>query len=119
MECYGLPPVISLNSRVLILGTMPSKESLKHKQYYANPRNHFWPIISSILGKPMSSAYSERIACLLEYGIALWDVLASCDRLSSSDKDIRNVVVNDCFLQEGIPHFCKDFSSGTGGEFLC
>jgi len=71
IKCYGLPPVISLNSRVIILGTMPSKESLKHKQYYANPRNQFWPIISYIVWKPVPSEYSERIAFLLEYGIAL------------------------------------------------
>lgn len=95
MERFGLPPVIGLTSRVLILGTMPSEESLKRKQYYVNPKNHFWTVVFAILGKPIPSEYPGRVACLLEGGLALLDVLASCDRQGSGDRTIRNPVAND------------------------
>lgn len=95
MKRNGLPPVISPTSKILILGTMPGKESLEHEQYYADSRNQFWSIVFSVLEKPMPSKYPQKVAQLLESSIALWDVLASCTRASSLDGDIRDAVVND------------------------
>ena len=85
-------PIIDDNSRVLILGSMPGPESLRKKQYYANPRNQFWKIIYRILSgcdEPPSD-YRERIKFLKENGIALWDVLESCEREGANDSKIRN-----------------------------
>jgi methylated-DNA-[protein]-cysteine S-methyltransferase len=88
----SLDPIIDENSRVLILGTMPGPESLRRKQYYANPRNQFWKVIYRVLdeSKEPSSDYKERINFLKKNGIALWDVLKSCEREGASDSKIRN-----------------------------
>ena len=90
-------PIIDKNSRVLILGTMPGPESLRKKQYYANPRNQFWKIMYRILNgrdEPPSD-YEERIKTLRKYGIGLWDVLESCEREGANDSKIKNGEPND------------------------
>ena len=88
-------PIEAADARVLILGSMPSQESLKQQAYYAHPRNQFWRIVCQLLNAPCSEEYSERCAILVENGIALWDVLASCSREGSADTAIRDEVAND------------------------
>jgi len=91
----SLPPVIDKESRVIILGTMPSEISLERKEYYANPRNQFWKIIYGIYNQTPSDDYEERCSFLLSRKIALWDVLYSCEREGSSDSRINNSVANN------------------------
>jgi TDG/mug DNA glycosylase family protein len=90
----GLPPVIGENPAVLILGSSPSVMSLEKGEYYGNPRNHFWQIMERIAGVPADLPYAERIACMKRRRIALWDVLATCERHASCDHSIRNPRVN-------------------------
>lgn len=94
---YCFPPVANANARILILGSMPGKESLRAGQYYAHPRNAFWQIMGSLTGAGPDIPYPERIQILLSARIALWDVLASCVRHSSMDADIEAAAaeVND------------------------
>jgi len=91
----GLPPVIGESPAVLILGSSPSVISLEKGEYYGNPRNHFWQIMERIAGVPADQPYAERIASLKRCRIALWDVLATCDRHASCDQSIRNPLPND------------------------
>jgi hypoxanthine-DNA glycosylase len=91
----GFPPVADARSRVLILGSMPSEASLAKGQYYAHPRNAFWPLMSALLGEPQRSDYAARLDMLLRHGVALWDVAAACEREGSGDAAIRDVIVND------------------------
>lgn len=95
MKKTSFPPVISLNARVLILGTLPGDESLARQEYYANPRNQFWRLMQALFGIPLNAPYPERIAGLQQNQIALWDVLHSCERLGSLDSAIKNAVPND------------------------
>jgi methylated-DNA-[protein]-cysteine S-methyltransferase len=90
-------PIIDKISRVLILGTMPGPESLRKRQYYANPANQFWKIIYRILDEQEAppSDYWERIKFLKKNGIALWDVLETCEREGASDSKIKNGTPND------------------------
>ncbi|MGD0727972.1 MAG: DNA-deoxyinosine glycosylase [Spirochaetia bacterium] len=86
----GMPPIGSAQSRVLILGSFPSAISLEKGQYYGNGNNHFWDIMGLLLGEPFPEEYQARLALLVRYRIAVWDVLASCERPGSLDKDISN-----------------------------
>ena len=56
----GLPPVIDRHTRVLILGSFPGAASLAARQYYAHPRNQFWPLLGALLGEPLSAALSRE-----------------------------------------------------------
>jgi hypoxanthine-DNA glycosylase len=87
----GLTPVLAVDARVLILGSFPSEASLAARQYYAHPRNHFWPILGAVLNEPLAALpYRERLARTRSRGIAIWDTIVACERPGSLDADIRN-----------------------------
>jgi hypoxanthine-DNA glycosylase len=98
---------------------MPSEESLRAGQYYAHPRNAFWPIMADLLGAVPGLAYAERARLLTSAGIALWDVLASCRRKGSLDSAIAadSIVVNDfpAFFQAH-PGIAQVLFNGTMAE---
>jgi TDG/mug DNA glycosylase family protein len=96
-QIYSFPPIASTTSRVLILGTMPGKVSLRERQYYAHPQNAFWRIVGEILGFDAALPYEARVALVQSAGIAVWDVLKSCIRSSSMDSAIEasSAVPND------------------------
>lgn len=91
----AFPPVINTNSTILILGTMPGEKSLELQEYYGNKGNQFWKLLYTLMGKQPSDNYSDKISLLHENQIALWDVLAYCEREGSLDSNIKNEVVND------------------------
>ena len=88
-------PIADRNCRILILGTMPGRQSLAKNEYYANRRNAFWGIMFSLFDEPVTDDYKEKKAFLLLHGIALWDVLKNCSRDTSADSDIRDPIPND------------------------
>jgi double-stranded uracil-DNA glycosylase len=95
---YGFPALENPDARGLILGSMPGIASLRAGQYYAHPRNQFWPIMSELLALDLvGMAYPLRLRALSDSGFALWDVLQSCRRRGSLDADIAadSLVVND------------------------
>jgi len=83
------------NARVLILGSMPGAESLRRQEYYAFKYNVFWRIMGELFSFSPELAYPERLAELRRHGVALWDVLAACERPGSLDSDIRAARPND------------------------
>ena len=85
----SFPPVADASSRVLVLGTLPGEESLRRQQYYAHPRNLFWPIIFALFGATPPADYAERLAFVASHGIALWDVCEVGERERSADTTIR------------------------------
>ena len=95
----GLAPLVSANTRVLILGSFPGARSLQAQQYYGHPQNHFWRILEAIWPDSprviCAASYENRSAWLLERGLGLWDVYASCERTGSLDSAIRNAVPNN------------------------
>lgn len=82
-------PLIGDGASHLILGSMPGQASLDAHQYYAHPRNAFWPIMTQVFAWPSQLSYAERSARLRAEGIAVWDVLARCERPGSLDTAIK------------------------------
>jgi hypoxanthine-DNA glycosylase len=115
----SFPPIVNGNSRVLILGTMPGAESLRQQRYYAYGRNDFWRILMALLGREDLPDYDERVSLLLSRGIAVWDVLHSCERRTSADADIREPVANDIpGLLRDHPGIAAVAPNGKGAERL-
>jgi len=95
MKKFSFSPIVDENSKILILGTMPGNKSLQLIQYYANPTNQFWKIISLITGGNFNTEYEIKKRVLLKYHIAIWDVLMHCEREGSLDVNISDEVPND------------------------
>lgn len=93
---WGLAPVVAPHTRLVVLGSFPGVASLGAGQYYAHPRNHFWPILSALwnidlLGLP----YESRLALVRDRGLGIWDVYARCRREGSLDSAIEDAELND------------------------
>ena len=92
----GLPAVVSPRTRVLVLGSFPGAASLRMQQYYAHPQNHFWRILQALWPRhPLPAVYDGRCQWLLDRGLGVWDVYASCVRAGSLDASIRDAAMND------------------------
>ena len=92
---HAFDPVFDSESRILILGTMPSPKSRELGFYYSHPRNRFWPVLAKIFGENVPETPEERKNFALRHKIALWDVLKECDIEGASDSSIKNAVPND------------------------
>ncbi len=95
MRQHSFAPVVNEATKVLIIGSMPSVQSLSKQQYYGNPRNHFWPIMEALTAETAPVDYAERVAWLLKHKIGLWDAVASCEREGSLDANIQQEEPND------------------------
>ncbi|HEX4736424.1 MAG TPA: DNA-deoxyinosine glycosylase [Allosphingosinicella sp.] len=86
----SFPPVVDERTRVLVLGSLPGEESLARRQYYGNPRNHFWRLMSAVIGRDLVPlSYEERLKTLLDAGVGLWDTVGAATRRGSLDGNIR------------------------------
>ena len=112
----GLAPVARRDARLLVLGSFPGAASLQAAQYYAHPRNQFWPLLSALWGVELGLlSYARRIAEVRRRGLALWDVYASCRREGSLDASIEQAVPNDLAgLAATLPHLAA--IAHNGGE---
>lgn len=88
---HTLEPIYDKNSKVLLLGSMPSIKSRESMMYYAHPQNRFWKIMSILFNEEIK----DRKEFVLRHNIALWDTIESCDIEGSSDASIKNVIPND------------------------
>ncbi|MBR0157384.1 MAG: DNA-deoxyinosine glycosylase [Clostridia bacterium] len=92
---HPFPPLYDENSRILILGSFPSVKSREQLFFYGHPQNRFWRVVSAVFGEETPVTIEEKKAFLLKNRIALWDVIASCEIIGSSDASITNVQAND------------------------
>lgn len=92
----GLAPVIAPHTRLVVLGSFPGEASLAARQYYAHPRNQFWPVLSALWGVDLLRLpYPGRLAEVRRRGLGIWDVYARCRREGSLDSAIEDAVLND------------------------
>ncbi len=92
---HPFPPLYNENSKVLILGSFPSVKSREQMFFYGHPQNRFWKVISAVTKNTAPETIEEKKKLLLSFGIALWDVIASCEITGSSDSSIKNATAND------------------------
>jgi len=92
---HPFEPVYDSQSRILILGTMPSPESRKDEFYYGHSGNRFWRVLAGIFKTPLPKTKEEKTELLLSNNLALWDVLKSCYIDGAKDSSISNPVVNE------------------------
>lgn len=90
----SFPPIIDERARVLVLGTLPGEESLRRQQYYAHPRNLFWPILFALFEKPVATEYEAKLGFARVQRVALWDVCMVGERDASADSTIRREAPN-------------------------
>lgn len=109
-----VPPLIDEKSHTLILGTILSPKSEAAAFYYAHPQNRFWKIMSSLFDCSECDTTEQRIELAMSNGIALWDVIHSCDIIGASDSTIKNVVYNDIIgLLSMYPNITRIFATGN------
>ena len=92
---HTFEPVFDTHSRILILGSFPSVKSRENQFYYGHPQNRFWKLMARLLNVPVPQSIDEKKTMLLTHGLALWDVIESCDIKGSSDSSIKNAVPAD------------------------
>jgi hypoxanthine-DNA glycosylase len=86
----SFPPVVDERTRLLLLGSLPGEQSLARRQYYGNPRNHFWRLMSAVVEADLVPlAYEQRLRALLDAGVGLWDTVGAATRRGSLDGAIR------------------------------
>ncbi|MBA3696337.1 MAG: DNA-deoxyinosine glycosylase [Methylotenera sp.] len=113
----GFPPIANSEARILILGSMPGVQSLNAKQYYAHKQNAFWRILGEITGLDPDAPYLNCTEKLQADGIAVWDVLHSCERIGSLDSAIEAETANDfkLFFQRH-PNIQRVYFNGAASE---
>ncbi|WP_167956233.1 DNA-deoxyinosine glycosylase [Anaerosporobacter faecicola] len=92
---HPIAPIFNEYSKVLVLGSFPSVKSREGQFFYHHPQNRFWKVIAAVMKEEVPVSIEQKKAFLLKHGIAVWDVIQSCEIVGSSDSSIRNVIPND------------------------
>ncbi|HEY9575436.1 MAG TPA: DNA-deoxyinosine glycosylase [Lachnospiraceae bacterium] len=114
---HPIKPLYDKNSKILILGSLPSVKSREQMFFYGHPQNRFWKLLAALYEEETPQTVEEKRDFALQHEIALWDTIYSCDIKGSSDSSIKNVVPTD--LREIIKNskvsriFCNGKTSGN------
>lgn len=118
MITHPFPPVIGENSRTLILGSFPSVKSRETAFYYGNERNRFWKVVACLYNETEPRTIEEKKKLILYNGLALWDVIKSCEISGSADGSIKNVTVNEIAALVEKYNIKRIFSNGRKAQQL-
>ena len=92
---HPFPPLYDKDSKILILGSFPSVKSREQMFFYGHPQNRFWKVIAGIFAEKVPEIIDEKRSLILKNHLALWDVIAECEIVGSSDSSIKNAKAND------------------------
>lgn len=115
---HEFEPVFDEHSRILILGTFPSVKSREQNFYYGHPQNRFWKVLAGLQSEQVPETIPEKKSFLLRSRIAVWDVIASCEIVGSSDSSIRSVVPTDLDRILAHTNIQQIFANGKTAERL-
>lgn len=115
---HPFEPVYDDKSKILILGTLPSVKSREQQFYYGHKQNRFWKVLETIYGEIIPDSIEGKKAFLLGRGIAVWDVIYSCDIIGSSDSSIKNVTPTKIFELIQNSEITKIYANGKKAEAL-
>ena len=118
MIYHTINPVYNKNSKILILGSFPSVKSREQGFFYGHPQNRFWKVVAAVYGSQVPVTIEEKRSSLLQHGIAVWDVIQSCEIVGSSDSSIRDVVANDLSVILDAADIRQIFVNGRKAEEL-
>lgn len=113
MLSHPFPPVVDESCHTLILGSFPSVKSRENAFFYGHPQNRFWRMMALALREPCPTTIEEKTALLLRHGIALWDVIASCDITGSSDASVKNAVPVEIARVTGVANIRRVLCNGA------
>lgn len=111
-EQHEIAPVYDARSRILILGSFPSVKSREACFFYGHPQNRFWRVLAAVTGQKTPETIPEKREFLLKNGIAVWDVIKSCEIQGSSDSSIRDVTPNDLSAILGAADIRQIYTNG-------
>ncbi len=115
---HPIAPVYDEKSKILILGSFPSVKSREQGFFYGHPQNRFWKVVATVHGCAVPTTIEEKRLFLLEHGIAVWDVIQSCEIVGSSDSSIKDVVANDLRVILNAADIRQIFVNGRKAEEL-
>ncbi len=115
---HPIAPVYNKNSKILILGSFPSVKSREQGFFYGHPQNRFWKVVAAVHDCAVPVTVEEKRAFLLEHGIAVWDVIQSCEIVGSSDSSIKDAVANDLRVILDAADIRQIFVNGKKAEEL-
>ena len=95
MIVHNIEPLYNENCKILILGSFPSVKSREEKFFYAHPQNRFWKVVAAVFGEKVPRDIEEKKALILNHGLAVYDVIYSCEITGSADSSVKNVVPSD------------------------
>ena len=113
---HPIAPLYDKNSKILILGSFPSQKSREQMFFYGHPQNRFWKVLAKIFESETPKTVEEKRKFILTNRLALWDVIASCDIIGSSDSSIKNVVPNDLSIILSLANIKQIFVNGKTAE---
>lgn len=113
---HPISPLYDKNSKILILGSFPSQKSREQMFFYGHPQNRFWKVLAAIFESEAPKTVEEKRKFILTNRLALWDVIASCDIIGSSDSSIKNVVPNDLSKILSVANIKQIFVNGKTAE---
>lgn len=116
MIVHPIPPLFDENSKTLILGSFPSVKSREAAFFYGHPQNRFWAVVAAVFGEEKPVTVEEKKKLVLENNLALWDVIASCEIVGSSDSTISDVTANDLSIIISNSKVDKIFVNGKTAE---